>query len=583
MLTNLARRPRSSSLILTTLFAASCAEMGPDAGESTDDAVQSENGLSMNGLSMNGLSMNGLSMNGLSMNGLSMNGLSMNGLETTGGLSLTSGLATTPGGREILKYMVKVAYPLGHSLTFQDNTVPAASYTFDGALGVAPELEFGTCDVACQERISAAMLAHVNNSGLHVGIWLVGPDTGIGWGASPNYPYKEAAYFGNLFTSNMPGNYCAGKDMGSGDAMGRMGSPFGNNSSVLTSPYGWQYDGATSQNVPAYCSTGGCTIQNEGYASCPDPTGATTGHPAWNHVVTVWRNFESTQLYKICNKGSGKCLGVVGGSTASGANIEQRAYAGAAGQTWKVLQVSQGVYKIINKTSGMSLDVNGTQVVQKPYVSQGFPITYLSSEPGYVNLRTSSNPNVFWNNWSTADGGLIQTTTNSTADPAKWTITAIALETFDPGMTYRLTPQQAPNMALDVVGGMTNNGTLVQQYSWWSGTSQKFYVADAGKGNVKLAMKVAKNKCLGPIGPGNPNPAAGTRIEVQDCIAGVNSQAWITAQKDNSPGVFMFRNAANPNVCLDVTGNNGNNGSLLQLNNCNSGALNQQFAATVAP
>jgi hypothetical protein len=178
---------------------------------------------------MNGLSMNGLSMNGLSMNGLSMNGLSMNGLETTGGLSLTSGLATTPGGREILKYMVKVAYPLGHSLTFQDNTVPAASYTFDGALGVAPELEFGTCDVACQERISAAMLAHVNNSGLHVGIWLVGPDTGIGWGASPNYPYKEAAYFGNLFTSNMPGNYCAGKDMGSGDAMGRIGSPFGNN------------------------------------------------------------------------------------------------------------------------------------------------------------------------------------------------------------------------------------------------------------------------------------------------------------------------------------------------------------------
>jgi hypothetical protein len=385
----------------------------------------------------------------------------------------------------------------------------------------------------------------------------------------------------------MPGNYCAGKDMGSGDAMGRMGSPFGNSSAVLTSPYGWQYDGATSQNVPAYCSTGGCTIQNEGYASCPDPTGATTGHPAWNHVVTVWRNFESTQLYKICNKSSGKCLGVVAGSTASGANIEQRAYAGAAGQTWKVLQVSQGVYKIINKTSGMSLDVNGTQVVQKPYVSQGFPITYLSSEPGYVNLRTSSNPNVFWNNWSTADGALIQTTTNSTADPAKWTITAIALETFDPGMTYRLTPQNATSMAIDVCNnGATNNGNCVQQFSWWNGNGQKFFIADAGKGNVKLAMKLAKNKCLGPVGPANIAPAVGARIEVQDCaLPGTTNynQSWITVQKDNAPGVFMLRNAANPNLCLDVPGNSGASGTTLDVWTCNSLALNQQFAATVAP
>jgi len=175
---------------------------------------------------------------------------------------------------------------------------------------------------------------------------------------------------------------------------------------------------------------------------------------------------------------------------------------------------------------------------------------------------------------------MIQTTTNmATSDAAKWTITAVALDTFDPGMTYRLAPQQAPSMALDVVGGMTNNGTLVQQYSWWSGTSQKFFIADAGKGNVKLSMKANKNKCLGPHGNLLTN---GNQIEVQDCVAGNYNQAWITVQKDNAPGVFIFRNAANPNVCLDVTGNNGNNGSLLQLNNCNSGALNQQFAATVA-
>ena len=295
MLTNLAGRSRSSSLILTTVFAASCAEMSPDAGGSQDDAVASENGFSMNGFSMNGFSstngfsmnglssngfsmngfsMNGFSMNGFSMNGFSMNGFSMNGLETPGGLSSTSGLMTTPGGREVIKYMVKCAYPEGHSLTAQDNTVPPTWYTFDGGLGVAPELETGVCDLDCQERISGCMLAHVNNTGLHVGIWLVGPDSGIGWGSSPNFPYKEAAYFGNLFRSNMPGNYCAGKDMGSGDAKGRMGSPFGNNGSVLTSPYGWQWDSATSQNVPNSLHQPRLHGQNEGYSHAPDPNGA---------------------------------------------------------------------------------------------------------------------------------------------------------------------------------------------------------------------------------------------------------------------------------------------------------------------
>ena len=254
--------------------------------------------------------------------------------------------------------------------------------------------------------------------------------------------------------------------------------------------------------------------------------------------MTVWRNFESTQLYKICNKCGGKCLGVVGGSTTSGANIEQRTYAGAAGQTWKVLQVSLGVYKIINKTSGMSLDVNGTQVVQRPYASQAFPITYLSGPAGLHEPEDVVEPGrrlleqlVEHRRWPDPD-----TPTRYTADRAKWTITAVALDTFDPGMTYRLTPQQATNMAIDVCNnGATNNGNCVEQFAWWNGNGQKFFIGDAGKGNVKLAMKLNKNKCLGPRANLTTN---GTPIEVQDCAApGTTNynQAWITAQKNDRP------------------------------------------------
>jgi hypothetical protein len=545
------------------------------------------NGLSLNGLSLNGLSLNGLSLNGLSLNGLSLNGLSLNGLETAGGLSSTTGLMTTAGGREVIKYMVKCAYPTGASLTKQDQN--GVSYQFDGAIGVAPELENGLCDVNCQERISGCMLAHVNNSGLHVGIWLVGPDNGIGWGYSPNYPYKEGAYFGNLFASNMPGSYCAGKDMGSGDAKGRMGSPFGNGGNILKAAYGEQYDLATAQNVPQYCvANNACTIMNEGYSQCADYSGSHGG--PWMHPVTVWRNFESTQLYKICNKQTGKCLGVVGGSTAEGANIETRTFTSAAGQTWQILQVSPGIYKFVNKTSGRVLDINGSQVVQRAYTgatSQQSPLVYLSSAPGFANVNMASSPTTSFFHpdlGSGNDGTLVKTTTNNTADDAKWYFIAVSLSTFDPGITYRLTPQQATGKAIDVcsVNGVPGQtpGTCVQQYDFWNGAGQKFFVAtDAAHGNVMLKMKNNANKCLGPHANGT---TSGTVIEVQDCVAGSYNQSWITGEMPAGSGIFGFRNAAASTLCLDMTGNNNNNGAMLELYTCNSGN-NQKFAVTVAP
>ena len=146
----------------------------------------------------------------------SLNGLSLNGLSTT------SGLMTTSGGRDVVKYMVKCAYPAGHSLTTKDQN--NVSYTYDGALGVAPELEnTNTCGVDCQERISACMLAHVNNSGMHVGIWL-DSEGAIGWGQSTDYPYREGSFFGNLFPNPWKGYYCNGPDYGSAETSGRLGA-----------------------------------------------------------------------------------------------------------------------------------------------------------------------------------------------------------------------------------------------------------------------------------------------------------------------------------------------------------------------
>jgi hypothetical protein len=539
------------------------------------------NGFSYNGMNFNGMSFNGMNFNGMSYNGMSFNGFSFNGLSTSAGLSSTTGMMTTEGGRQFVNYMVKIAYPQGHSLTKNDQY--GVPYTFQGALGVAPEVEFGTCDIDCQEKLSSALLAHVNNSGLHVGIWLVGPDNGIGWGTSPNFPFQEGTYFGNLFAQNIPGNYCTGKNMGAGDAKGRLGSPFGNNSNIMNAPYGWQWDNASQQNVPSYCvntqnASAGCLGQNEGFSSCADPAPQapySAGH-RWNHPVTVYRNFEPTMLFKICNKNGGntKCLGVVNGSTTAGANVEVRDYTGAPGQTWTISQVSTGVYKIINKSSGMSLDVNGSNMVQKPYVSQGFPISYIQTDPGYSPLKLSGSSSVFWTNWSVNNGTLVTTVSGQdTADCAKWTFLAVGPATIDPGKPYRLAPQSAPSKSIDVAYGSQNVGTAVQAYDNLSNDAQKLVLKDAGKGNVKLTMKANNNKCVGPKANAL---TAGTKLEIQDCGPGNNKQHWITGETAAGSGVFMLKNVAAPGLCLNMP--NSANGTQLEISLC-TGTGNQLFGA----
>jgi hypothetical protein len=385
-----------------------CADpMESDQGTATSDI------LTENGLSMNGLSMNGLSMNGLSMNGLSMNGLSMNGLATVSGLSSTSGLMTTSGGRDIVKYMVKCAYPTGHTLTKTDAL--GNSYSFPGTLGVAPELESGLCDVDCQERVSACMLAHVNNAGVHIGLWL-DSEGAIGWGQNTDYPYQEGAFFGNLFTQNSwSGYYCLGKDFDAGAVPGRLGNALA--SSVYVDPFG--------ANVACHNATCAAHSNGDGYDNC------SVGGKTWTHVVTAWRNFDANTIYKICDYGTGKCLGTVASSTADGAQIEQRSYTGAKAQTWWVLQVSAGKYKIVNVNSLKALDQDTSatrKVIQKTYTGIPAQLVAIKSlagtQFGRFNIVPSSGTTVFDMPLMT-DGAIAQLDANSTADAAKWTIVPV--------------------------------------------------------------------------------------------------------------------------------------------------------------
>jgi hypothetical protein len=280
-------------------------------------------------------------------------------------------------------------------------------------------------------------------------------------------------------------------------------------------------------------------------------------------------------LYRICNKNGGKCLGVVGGATGN-ANVEERAYSGAPGQTWTITQVSTGLYKIINKTSGMSLDVSGTNVVQRPYASQAFPISYFADQSGFATLKLNGSTNVMWTNWSTNDGTLVTTVDQgqASADSSKWSFTAVGPIAIDPGFAYRLVPQSAPTKSIDLAYGSTANGTAVQQYDSYSTDGQHLVLKDAGKGNVKLSPKAAPNKCIGPKGHAK---TPGTKLEVQDCTGG-DDQAFITGETAAGSGVFMLKVVGAPGLCVDVSGGSTANGALMQIINC-TGGPNELFGA----
>jgi hypothetical protein len=149
------------------------------------------NGLSLNGLVTNGLRTNGLRMNGLRMNGLRMNGLRMNGFSIND-LSATDSAA-------VMGYIVGCALDPTQTLTLVD-TSAGQTYSWTGALGLAPAWVDAPLDLGGQARVSACLLA-LTNPRAHVMVSLRGPYPSLATTSTERnrYSQSEAAFFGNLF------------------------------------------------------------------------------------------------------------------------------------------------------------------------------------------------------------------------------------------------------------------------------------------------------------------------------------------------------------------------------------------------
>ena len=180
---------------------------GPEPIALTTDALSSSNGIAMNGIAMNGMLTNGLSP-GDGTNGLAENGLVESSLQTE---AFQGWFAKDAAYSDmVMTYVARCAIPEGQTLAYATDE---ASYAWAGTFGLAPAWTSGQAiGQTEQELVSACLAAHTNGFGRHVSISV------RGWQADgqaiavtddevANYTFREACFFGNLFTG--PGTFMA--------------------------------------------------------------------------------------------------------------------------------------------------------------------------------------------------------------------------------------------------------------------------------------------------------------------------------------------------------------------------------------
>ena len=115
-------------------------------------------------------------------------------------------------------------------------------------------------------------------------------------------------------------------------------------------------------------------------------------------LMSISRVVAFSGYYEIVNKNSGMVLEVSGESTNDGVNVDQWIGNGGANQQWTLSSLGSGYYEIINKNSGLALEVygfgttNGANVDQWSYgggYNQQWTVTSLGNGCYGITNRNS--------------------------------------------------------------------------------------------------------------------------------------------------------------------------------------------------
>lgn len=255
---------------------------------------------------------NRLSMNRLSMNRLSMNSLSKAALSPDGAALVANELINDEPGRELLTYMVRCALPSGKSLTLA--AASGVAYSFYGQIGLATDwVEKPLTDKKKQRFVTACLLAHVNGYGIEVPISLRGPHPALYASQEEKEEYwvQETAFYGNAFDDDGSleddprffscGGYTLRLKCGDSPVTFRPQRSCADSASCALAFEGMCRSPFTKEGNACKAST------STGYKECYDAESDHNGHFPWwadeyKEIITVYlRPQEFSALYMGCD------------------------------------------------------------------------------------------------------------------------------------------------------------------------------------------------------------------------------------------------------------------------------------------
>ena len=248
-------------------------------------------------------------------------------------------------------------------------------------------------------------------------------------------------------------------------------------------------------------------------------------------------------VYAIYPLHSNKSLDVLGVSMANGATVVQWDYLGGGNQQWAVVSTGDGFFKLINNNSGKVMEVadasgqNGADVRQWQYTGgahQQWKLEKLA-DPA-PNQVVSGGVYRMINKMSSKSLDIDAMSQNNLAQLIQWEYLGNLNQQYKVELTnggfYRITPMHS-GKALEIENSLTTNGAFVKQFDYWGGHNQQWSIIPESNGYYKIINRHS-GKVMDVLGLNTNN---GAKVGQWDFVGG-DSQLWRFERDFSKPSGF---------------------------------------------
>jgi len=255
------------------------------------------------------------------------------------------------------------------------------------------------------------------------------------------------------------------------------------------------------------------------------------GSDSQKYVVKYELGDLGNNYYTIQNLNSGKYLEATNGGTSPGTLVKQNQWNGTNAQKWKIVESSSGVYKIINKASGLAIDFGVSRPGNNQSITLQSSANVAKQKFRFIVSGNKVNvPDGLYTIGFKANSSLSICENNGNAELGSSDIYRVQNED---GFCY--ISKLFGNKALDLTNGGTSSNTNIQLITEdESSNNQKWIIKDGGDGYSYIVSYLTGNT----IGAQNEGTVAGTNV-VSNIPTGSDSQRFLFKELDRN-NAFAF-------------------------------------------